>query len=412
MSLATRVLHRSVAVICAAFIVTGCSPDAGGGDGPPVAQQLPTQNTSGFDVDVTGTFVVGTAPETATFFGGLARGGKWIIRDGDIGTVAFASPTRQIDFEMETLPLASGLGPKLATGGLGKATCGASSQGLDDGEAFNGQLFMRGDFSGWSALPAYAFYNYGNNVYQAEFELAAGEYSYKIAQADWDQFDRIVAGEDTVPNITYVTSDPGPGGPNGSLVLPSDGCWNITLDATDTENITLIVTKVNLDDGDGGGKTECGVGNQGLDDGEAFNGQLFMRGGFTGWSALPAYAFFNYGNNIYQAEFELSAGDYQYKIAQADWDQFDRIVAGEDTLPDVTYVTSDPGPGGPNGSLVLPKDACWNVTLDATDIENITLIVTEVDLSGGGPGPGPVGVEVRLFDTSGEPISSVTFDAS
>ncbi|MEJ2522947.1 MAG: hypothetical protein P8080_08720 [Gammaproteobacteria bacterium] len=134
---------------------------------------------------------------------------------------------------------------------------------------------MRGEFSDWNAEPDVAFYNFGSNIYQAEFELAAGAYSYKIAQSEWDIFDRIVAGEDTVPNVTYVTSDPGPGGPNGNLVVPSDGCWNITLDASDPDNITLVVTEVEIGGG-GGGKETCGVGSQGLNDGEAFGGQLFM----------------------------------------------------------------------------------------------------------------------------------------
>ncbi len=411
MSLATRMLHRSLALVSAALIVAGCSPDVGGGgdavDEPPVVT-----NTSGFDIDTTGTFVVGQSPETASFSGGLTRNGKWIIRDGDVGTVVFASPARQVDFEMETSPLEGG-GAKSSTMGLGKTTCGVGSQGLDDGAAFGGQLFLRGEFSDWNAEPEFGFYNFGDNIYQAEFQLSAGEYSYKIAQSEWDIFDRIVAGEDTLPTFTYVTSDPGPGGPNGNLVIPSDGCWNITLDATDTDNITLVVTRVELDDGGGGGggKEECGVGNQGLDDTEAFGGQLFMRGAFSDWNAEPEYAFYNFGGNIYQAEFEIAAGEYQYKIAQSEWDIFDRIVAGSDTLPDTLYTTSDPGPGGPNGNLVIPSDGCWNVRLDAADLENITLIVTETELGGGGPAPF-VGVEVRLFDSTGDPLDSEEFDAS
>ncbi|MEJ2522946.1 MAG: hypothetical protein P8080_08715 [Gammaproteobacteria bacterium] len=151
MSLATRLLHRSLALFGAALIVAGCSPDVGGGGGS--VDELPVvTNTSGFDIDTTGTFVVGESPETASFSGGLTRNGKWIIRDGDVGTVVFASPARQVDFEMETAPVA-GFGPKLSSLGLAKSTCGVGSQGLNDGEAFGGQLFMRGEFSDWNAEP-------------------------------------------------------------------------------------------------------------------------------------------------------------------------------------------------------------------------------------------------------------------
>jgi pullulanase len=405
-------IRRLVLAASAAALVAGCSPDAGGGRGS-VQQPQPTTNTAGFDIDVTGTFVVGTAPETASFSSGLARSGKWIIRDGTTGAVVFASPPRQVAFDLEVPPLAAAqaLEPALfdaLSAGLATASdvsCGIPDGGLDNGEAFGGQLYLRGAFNDWAPRAEWGFINTGGGIYQLEQQFTAGDYQYKIAQAAWDQFDRAVLGEPTRPNVTYVVADPGPGGPNGTVAIPTDGCWRITLDANDTASITLRLEPVG-GGGGGGGKTECGVGSQGLDDGEAFGGQLFMRGGFSDWNPLPDFAFYNFGEGIYQAEFELTGGAYQYKIAQAAWDQFDRTVAGQETVPGPTLPLTDPGPGGPNGNLVVPNSACWNFAIDARDIANLTLRVSEVDLSGG-EGPGTfTGVEIRLLDPAGEAIST------
>jgi pullulanase len=412
MILAVPLIRRFMVAAAAAMLVTGCSPSVDGGDGPAVEQPQPVTNTTGFDFDTNGTFVVGSSPETASFSGGLTRGGKWIIRDGTTGLVVFASPPRQVEFDLEVPALEAAAASLAAsamqvTGAavLANGSCGIADAGLNNGEAFGGQLYMRGAFNDWAPRPEWGFINTGDGIYQLEQQFVAGEYQYKIAQQAWDAFDRAVLGEPTRQGVTLPLSDPGPGGPNGNLVIPSDGCWNLTIDATDVSNLTLLLTPVGGGDGGDGGKTVCGVGNQGLNDGEAFGGQLYMRGGFSDWAPRPANAFYNFGEGIYQAEFELAGGEYQYKIAQQAWDAFDRTVLGEPTVPGPTLPLSDPGPGGPNGNLVLPKDACWNFLIDARDLGNLTLRVSEVDLSGGGPGPF-TGVEIRLFDPQGESIST------
>jgi pullulanase len=415
MILAIPFIRRLLVITATALVVAGCSPSADGGGGEAVLQPQPVTNTAGFDLDTTGTFVVGASPETASFGGGLTRQGKWIVRDGTTGFVVFASPPRQVEFDLMVPATeeaaAAGGSPAMMTMAapavLASATCGIADAGLNNGEAFGGQLYMRGAFNDWAPLAEWGFINTGDGVYQLENQFTAGSYQYKIAQQAWDAFDRAVIGEDTRQGVTLPLTDPGPGGPNGTLVIPQDGCWNLTIDATDAANLTLLLTPVgDGGGGGGGGKTECGVGNQGLNDGEAFGGQLYMRGGFTDWTPRPANAFYNFGGGSYQAEFVLEGGEFQYKIAQQAWDAFDRIVAGEDTVPGPALPLSDPGPGGPNGNLVLPKSACWNFEIDASDLGNLTLRVSEVDLSGGG-GPGTfTGVEIRLFDPQGESIST------
>jgi hypothetical protein len=55
--------------------------------------------------------VVGSSPGDREFLGGLTRNGKWIIRDGTTGLVVFASPPRQVEFDLEVPEPAAPSGP-------------------------------------------------------------------------------------------------------------------------------------------------------------------------------------------------------------------------------------------------------------------------------------------------------------
>ena len=77
---------------------------------------------------------------------------------------------------------------KTRPGVLRKATCGVTGTG-DAGEAYGAAIFVRGEMDGWADPPvgAQQFQNLGGNDYQAEFELSAGTYAYKIATGDWSK---------------------------------------------------------------------------------------------------------------------------------------------------------------------------------------------------------------------------------
>jgi hypothetical protein len=62
MILAVPLIRRFMVAAAAAMLVTGCSPSVDGGDGPAVEQPQPVTNTTGFDFDTNGTFVVGSSP--------------------------------------------------------------------------------------------------------------------------------------------------------------------------------------------------------------------------------------------------------------------------------------------------------------------------------------------------------------
>ena len=60
--------------------------------------------------------------------------------------------------------------------------------------------------------------------------------------------------------------------------------------------------------------------------------------------------FFNFGNNIYRAEFEIAAGDYEYKVATSDWDTYAR-AADPTPLDTPTPLDLLGEQAGPNGTI-------------------------------------------------------------
>jgi pullulanase len=262
----------------------------------------------------------------------------------------------------------------------GQTTCGVEDQGLDNSEALGQELFMRGGFNDWgnpSPPDEFLFINFGGGQYQAEFEIVAGEYNYKIGSAGWEveratDPDDVLEDGDTQPLV-----DPGPGGPEGKN--------------SDPDNPTITMTKVELGGGTPPGQETCGVDDQGLDNSEALGQEMFMRGGFNDWgnpSPTDEFLFINVGGGEYQAEFEIVAGEYNYKVGSAGW-EVERATERADVLEvDDTQALVDPGPGGPEGILNAPEDGCYNFTANYSDPDNPTITMTSVELGGGGPPPG------------------------
>ena len=74
----------------------------------------------------------------------------------------------------------------------------------------------------------------------------------------------------------------------------------------------------------------------------------------------------NVGGNALEAQFEIVAGSYEYKVADAGWTIERAFFEGELRRSDTQVTMSDPGPGGPNGTITLAEDGCysWAVVAD------------------------------------------------
>jgi glycosidase len=279
---------------------------------------------------------------------------------------------------------------KARPGLLQKTTCGVSGSG-DPAEAYGAEIFVRGGFDGWADPPnaASRFANMGGNVYEAEFEVVAGSYEFKVASADWSTADFTADG--AIALEASVALQPGSGLANTTIEIPTDGCYNFRLDVSDSGAPVLLVTETALD----APKTECGVTGSG-DPTEAYGAEIFVRGSFDGWADPPnaASRFENMGGNLYEAEFETDAGSYDFKVASADWSTAD--FTGDGTIMLDVPVTLLPGTGLANTTIEIPAAGCYNFGLDVTDPGAPILVVGEVEIDGGQPPAGEVDLVERL----------------
>ncbi len=118
----------------------------------------------------------------------------------------------------------------------------------------------------------------------------------------------------------------------------------------------------------------CGAVMTGLDPAETFGDIMFLRGNLVAnWAAVPGTNdFTNLGSDQYLVELQLSAGTYDYKVANDGWTiERSNIV---DTLTDGgTVVLQDNGGGSPNSAVSVPESGCYSFSLDATDTAFPTL---------------------------------------
>ncbi|MEJ2523848.1 MAG: hypothetical protein P8080_13435, partial [Gammaproteobacteria bacterium] len=234
--------------------------------------------------------------------------------------------------------------------------------------ALPGQLFMRGGFNDWGNPPESAFIRTEIDTYEAEFEITAGSYEYKIATADWS-YERTVDGQAT-PFDTELSLIPGGGQPNSQLSIPEDGCYNFSLDASDPESLVLTASA----DTDG---TCAPVSSD--PDGAAFGAPVYVRGSFNDWAepAVEGDRFALTAPGVLSARVGLTPGDdgapLSYKIASADYG-VERVVLGGPTVLDSSQLIGIPTD---NGTLTIEEAGCYDWTIDVSDPEVAYLSVSK-----------------------------------
>jgi hypothetical protein len=161
--IAPNVRQFGILLAAASLTIGACSPSSGGGSGK-VEQKPIVEVGTDFDFVETGPFTVGESPANAAFSGGIATGAAWVIPNGETGVVAFTTPTRDLSFDADIAGLTSFASKPRIRRVLGKTTCGLSDQGFDNTEPFGTEMFVRGGFNDWPALPdaPQNFINFGD----------------------------------------------------------------------------------------------------------------------------------------------------------------------------------------------------------------------------------------------------------
>ncbi len=154
-------------------------------------------------------------------------------------------------------------------------------------------VYLRGDMNGWGTDDAFTYQ--GNGTYQLAITATAGEYGFKVASDDWATVNLGAADGDIDVLLMEEQVVAQGSNDNMTLSLPVDGDYLFMLNAGNADELTLSVYSAELY-----GDTP-----------------IYLRGSLNSWGTdnLMEYV----GEGKYQTELVLSAGDYEFKFADADW---------------------------------------------------------------------------------------------
>lgn len=151
------------------------------------------------------------------------------------------------------------------------------------------------------------------------------------------------------------------------ILLEEDACYNFALSVQALNAPVLLVTQQDLGEGE-----ECGVEGEGTGDPtEAYGVEIFVRGSYDDWAIPPQRKarFENFGNDLYQAEFEIAGSPEEMNFVIGSADQATAefsaaaLIGLDQTVPlapapgasggaEYTAFLYDPG-GDPDGFVLL-----------------------------------------------------------
>ena len=195
-------------------------------------------------------------------------------------------------------------------------------------------LYARGSFNGWENQDAYAF-SYADNIYTmvVHLEASADVYEFKIADANWSEptsFGTLAGEEDVVlgESKTLTVTE----GQNIKMTVSEAANYQLTFDATDPQEPVLTVIEV------------------------AYDQVMYVKGSMNEWSNTDAMTY--EGEGVYTLEYTLDAGDYEFKVADANWTEATNFGAAEG---DEALTLGEPK------NLVFGEGIAMNITLSITE---------------------------------------------
>lgn len=203
-------------------------------------------------------------------------------------------------------------------------------------------VYARGSFNGWSTDNAFQFE--GNHTYGMTVEVAAGDYEFKIASDDWSTVN--FGADATLVDAGTLTLENG--GNNVRLQVTAPQTLRFELNAENPNSPTLTVTPADV--------APYGATT------------VYLRGSLNGWGTSDAFGY--WGEGIYSLHTNIAAGDYQFKVAEANWSEPNLGVnGGALTIGDT--LTLMPGEG--DIALSIPTTGDYSFVLDANDTSMPTL---------------------------------------
>jgi pullulanase len=170
----------------------------------------------------------------------------------------------------------------------------------------NTVILLRGDMNGWGTTNAFISNDAGR--YAVEVTLEAGTYGFKVASEDWSSVnlgaaDSAAASLTLGSNVSLLQGSQD----NLSLVVDAAGTYVISVDARDASQPVISIR----------------------DAVPFMDTTVLLRGDMNGWSESDALAYV--GDGVYELQVTLATGDYQFKVASADWSTVNLGAASLDT---------------------------------------------------------------------------------
>lgn len=216
-------------------------------------------------------------------------------------------------------------------------------------------LYLRGGMNAWDTSDAFTYV--GDDKYQLEVSLLAGNYEFKIADENFSHAN--IGGGFSMPigqsaNLTN-------GGNNLYLNLIADGTYIFELDASNADNPTLMITP------DDPNAIPAPYGES----------TVYLRGLMADWGTNRPLTYA--GNGIYRGSYVIAAGDHSLKVADADWggtggpNLGGSINATVGTTFELTPGTND------NLSLSLTAEQELVFVLDANNVNSPRLTIRAIE---------------------------------
>lgn len=242
----------------------------------------------------------------------------------------------------------------LCLAGMALAGCNdsGSSSPVDPGKPtdpkapYTADLYLKGEFSSWSAQDAYKF-TFRSGRYHLDNVLFKQSLSaFKVADSDWSlatTFTADLEKETRIQPGTPATLTTGDGGANMILAIENAGRYDFELNVDDPAHPVLSFSQ----------------------DVPPLSYDLYLRGGFNGWGT--SYPLTYQGDGIYALTTQFTPGRQEFKIANAGWDH--AFTINLDSVTTAELDTAYPlvtGDNGANAALQITESGFYRITLDAS----------------------------------------------
>ncbi|MFT5759498.1 MAG: pullulanase [Alteromonadaceae bacterium] len=223
---------------------------------------------------------------------------------------------------------------------------------VENEEPFVGiPVFIRGDMNSWSEDNQLIYV--GDGKYQATISMSNSTPNFKIASADWSTVNMGAPADDM--EITEGENQLLLSGSNDnfSMNFAVDGDYTFVFDASNLAKATLSIYSAEMF-----GTT-----------------QVFIRGDMNSWGEVDVLSYD--GLSRYSVEINLTAGDYGFKVASADWSTFNLGAPADTnvvTLDSPLLLVQD---SQDNLSVTIVDDGVYIVTVAGPDPTTPTITINK-----------------------------------